>query len=339
MKKFRFIASLIVLPLTMILSSCGSGSPGSYSPYRPSTSRPDSSNYNPGGDTESIAKGRMVFDYLLNPGSSFILENNTDPEHFIVEGVSFDKVEKEDLYVAQIADKNIEASSLYLADVNFDGHKDICVGTITVSENRETYLSIAIFDAHNNYKLLELNDKGNFDYDFDLENNYLIIEEMPHVSKGNRRSVSRVGRFVKNSNEPNRLEWESNGYKLTGLTLSPIIVCVEDQSFVNTYKDTNGADVYVLNTTNTFELVVTLAYQGDYSTNTKQKGDCITFEVSEDFVTTFVGDKNNGTFVYNLSFNREGKYNFKTSVEKFDAVTQIEVNNTLYDQLKVAQYI
>ena len=73
-----------------------------------------------------------------------------------------------------------------------------------------------------------------------------------------------------------------------------------------------------------------------YSTNTKQKGDCITFEVSEDFVTTFVSDKNNGTFVYNLSFNREGKYNFKTSVEKFDVVTQIEVNNTLYDQLKVA---
>ena len=69
---------------------------------------------------------------------------------------------------------------------------------------------------------------------------------------------------------------------------------------------------------------------------TKQKGDCITFETSEDFVTTFVEEQNNGTFIYNLSFKREGKYNFKASVEKFDVVTQIEVNNTLYDQLKVA---
>ena len=72
------------------------------------------------------------------------------------------------------------------------------------------------------------------------------------------------------------------------------------------------------------------------TTNTKQKGDCITFETSEDFVTTFVEEQNNGTFIYNLSFKREGKYNFKASVEKFDVVTQIEVNNTLYDQLKVA---
>ena len=337
MKKIRFIAPLVLLPLTMILSSCGAGSPGSYSPYRPSTSRSESSNdYNPGDNTNSIAQGRMIFDYLLNPGSSFVLNNKTDPERFKIEGVDFVKTDKEDLYEAAIAGENVDASSLYVADVNFDGNKDICVGTITQGEGRETYLSIAIYDVHNNQKLLELNNKGNFDYDFDLENNCLIIEEMPHVSKGNRRSVSRVGRFLKNSTEANHLEWESNDYKLTGLGFSSNLVCVEDQSVVNTYKDTTGENVYVLNTTNTFKIVVTLSYQGDYSTNTKQKGDCITFDVSEDFVTTFVDDKENGTFTYNLSFNKEGKFNFKASVEKFDAVMQIEVNNTLYDQLKVA---
>ena len=334
MKKLRFIASLIILPMAMGLSSCNS-SPGNYSPYRPSY--PDStSDYNPGGNTESVAVGKIVFDYLLNPGSSFVYEGATDPESLSVLGVNFDKSDKEDLYVTNINGQNIDASSLYIADVNFDGYKDLCVGTITEGEGRETYLSIAIFDVHNNQKLLELNNRGNFDYDFYLENSYLTIEEMPHVSKGNRRSVSRVGRFVRNSGEPNHLEWESNGYKLTGLGLSPNIVCVEDQSLVNTYKDTSGADVYVLNTVNTFKLVVALTYQGDYSTNTKQKGDCITFEASEDFVTTFVEDQNNGTFVYNLSFKREGKFNFKASVEKFDIATQIEVNNTLYDQLKVA---
>ena len=336
MKKFKLFASLILLPLTMILSSCGAGYAGEYSQYRPST-RPDSSNNdNPGGNTESIAQGKMIFDYLLNPGSSFILDNNTDPERFTVQGVEFNKVDKEDLYKATINGQEVNASSLYTADINFDGNKDICIGTITVTESRETYLSIAIYDGRNSNKLLELNNQGNFDYDFDLETNNLIIEEMPHVSKGNRRSVSRVGRFYKNSKETNHLEWESNGYKLTGLTINPRIVCVEDQSLVNTYKDTSGADVYVLNTTNNFKLSVSLAYQGDYSTNTKQKGDCITFEVSEDFVTTFVDDKENGTFTYNLSFNKEGKFNFKASVEKFDAVIQIEVNNTLYDQLKVA---
>ena len=334
MKKLRFIASLIILPMAMGLSSCNS-SPGNYSPYRPSRSD-STSDYNPGGSTESVAIGKVVFDYLLNPGSSFVYGDATDPESLSVLGVQFNKSDKEDLYVASINGKNIDASSLYIADVNFDGYKDLCIGTISEGEARETYLSIAIFDMHNNNKLLELNDKGNFDYDFDIENDYLIIEEMPHVSKGNRRSVSRVGRFVNNSDKPNHLEWESNSYKLTGLSLSPNIVCVEDQSLVNTYKDTSGADVYVLNTVNTFKLVVTLAYQGDYSTNTKQKGDCITFETSEDFVTTFVEEQNNGTFIYNLSFKREGKYNFKASVEKFDVVTQIEVNNTLYDQLKVA---
>lgn len=336
MKKFKLFASLILLPLTMILSSCGAGYAGEYSQYRPST-RPDSSNNdNPGGNTESIAQGKMIFDYLLNPGSSFVLDNNTDPERFTVQGVEFNKVDKEDLYKATINGQEVNASSLYTADINFDGNKDICIGTITVTESRETYLSIAIYDGRNSNKLLELNNQGNFDYDFDLEANNLIIEEMPHVSKGNRRSVSRVGRFYKNSKEANHLEWESNGYKLTGLAINPRIVCVEDQSLVNTYKDTSGADVYVLNTTNNFKLSVSLAYQGDYSTNTKQKGDCITFEVSEDFVTTFVEDKENGTFTYNLSFNKEGKFNFKASVEKFDAVIQIEVNNTLYDQLKVA---
>ena len=320
----------------MSLSACGASNGNGYSRYRPSTSNPGDYTYNPGGNTESIAQGKMIFDYLLNPGSSFVLDNNTDPERFSVEGVVFNKDDKEDVYNASIAGNEVAASSLYLADVNFDGYKDICVGNITVTEARATYLSVAIFDAHNNQMLLELKDQGNFDYDFDLDFGELIIEEMPYVAKGNRRSVSRVGRFVKNSREQNHLEWESNGYKLTGLSISPNIVCVEDQSLVNTYKGNDGADVYVLNTTNTFKLVVTLAYQGDYSTNTKQKGDCITFELSENYLVEFVSDAENGTFIYNLSFTKEGKYNFKASVEKFDAIMQIEVNNTLYDQLKVA---
>ncbi len=333
MKKFKLIASLIALPLVMSLSSCGAGyKPGSYDNH--SQYKPDpSSNVNP--QNEDIASGKMVFDYLLNPGSSFTYNGATDPARFTAEGVEFNKAEEDDLYTATIASENVNVSSLYLADVNFDGNKDICVGSTKYVSNRESYLYVAIYDVRNNKKLLELKNDGNFDYDFVLENNYLIIEEMPHVEKGNRRSISRVGRFMKKSTQANYLEWNSNGYKLTGVSISPIIVCVEDQSIVKTYRD-NGKDVFVLNTTNTFKLTVALAFEGDYSTNTKQKGDCITFEVSDNFVTTFVSDKEDGTFVYNLSFNREGKYNFKASVEKCDAVTQIEVNNTLYDQLKVA---
>lgn len=333
MKKFKFIASLIVLPLMMSLSSCGAGNykPGSYdhSTFRPNPSSEPA-------QTEDIATGKMVFDYLLNPGSSFILDNNTDPELFTVEGVEFTKINREDLYKAIINGQEIIASSLYLADVNFDGNKEICVGTITNTDNRETYLSVAIYDVRNNKKLLELKDHGNFDYDFDLENGHLIIEEMAYVARGSRRSVARVGRFVRNSSEPNHLEWESNGYKLTGLVISPAIQCVEDNSVANTYKDANGTNIIVLNTTNTFKFNVVISYQGDYSTNTKQKGDCITFEISEDFISTYSSDQENGTFAYILSFKREGKYSVKASVEKFDAVIQIEVNNTLYDQLKVA---
>ena len=335
MKKLKFIASLFLLPLMMSLSSCGAGyKPGDGS-YAPSSFRPTSSSQtNP--QTENIASGRLIFDYLLNPGSSFTYNNFTDPESFDVEGVTFTKADEEDLYKATIANKEVNVSSLYLADVNFDGNQDICIGTVTVTESKETYLSIAIYNVRNNIKLLELKDNGNFDYDFDLQNDQLIIEEMPYVAKGNRRSVSRVGRFVRNSAEANHLDWESNGYKLIGVSFAPTVICVEDQSVANRYKDSSGVDVLVLNTTNTFKITVALAYQGDYSTNTKQKDDCITFEVSEDFVTTFTSDQKNGTFNYNLSFKREGKYNFKASVEKFDAIMQIEVNNTLYDQLKVA---
>ena len=337
MKKFKFIASLFVLPLVMSLSACGAGyapHSGGEGGYKPSSFTPTYSTDEPQG--ENVASGKMIFDYLLNPGSSFILDNNTDPERFSVEGVEFIKANTEDLYKAVIGGKDVDASSLYLADVNFDGHKDICVGTITETSSREKYLSVAIYDVHNNKQLLALKDDANFDYDFDLENGYLIIEEMPYVAKGGRRSVSRVGRFIKNSTQPNHLEWESNGYQLTGVVISRTIVCVEDNSVANSYRDTNGNEIVVLNTTNTFKLSIGLSHQGDYSQNTKQKGDCITFELSDDFVTTFVSDQENGTFIYNLSFKREGKFTLKASVEKFDGIIQIEVNNTLYDQLKVA---
>ena len=335
MKKFKFIASLFVLPLIMSLSACGGYAPHSGGEYQPSTFNPTHSNPDE-HQGENIASGKEIFDFLLNPGSSFNFNNMTDPERFSVEGVEFIKADKEDLYTASIGGKNVDASSLYLADVNFDGHRDICVGTITETATRETYLSVAIYDVYNNNRLLELKDNGNFDYDFDLENGDLIIEEMPYVSKGGRRSVSRVGRFIKNSAQPNHLEWESNGYQLTGIVISHVVVCVEDNSVANSYRDTNGNEIVVLNTTNTFKLSIGLSHQGDYSQNTKQKGDCITFELSDAYVATFASDLENGTFIYNLSFSREGKYTLKASIEKFDGIIQIEVNNTLYDQLKVA---
>ena len=115
MKKLRFVASLIILPMAMGLSSCNS-SPGNYSPYRPSRSD-STSDYNPGGSTESVAVGKVVFDYLLNPGSSFVYEGATDPESLSVLGVNFDKSDKEDLYVTNINGQNIDASSLYIADI------------------------------------------------------------------------------------------------------------------------------------------------------------------------------------------------------------------------------
>jgi len=333
MKINKLIVSLLALPLVVGLSSCSTGD----NSYSNQTSRTTpSSGSNP--MTGDVASGEMVFDFLLNPGSSFEYNGVTDPETFKANGVDFTKSSEDDFYTATIAGESVNASALYLADVDFDGHRDICIGVVDVGENRERYFSVSIFDTNNNKKLIELKDHGNFDYDLSLDNSCLTIEEMPYVPRGQHRSVSRVGRFNKNTEQPNHLEWESSSYKLTGLTFLPNIVCAEDKSVVNTYKDTNGDNVYVFNTTNTFEITVSITYQGDYATNTKQKGDCITFDVANKskYSATFVSDEENGKFVYKLAFNSEDKFSLKISVEKFDTIIPIEVNNTLYDQLKVA---
>ena len=332
MKKTKFIVSLIAMPLLMGLSSCSSGAAYSYShSHGPYTSRPDIE--------EQYAKGRMVFDYLLNPGSSFLLNNDTDPRRFTLQDVEFTKDNEKDAYTALIQNEMVTASSLYEADVNFDGYKDLCIGSVTINESKEKMLSIAIYDTHNSNKLLEYKDHGVFDYDFDLNDGILILEEMPFVNgRGNTssRTVNRIGSFSNKNSGRLNIVWETFNYKLNGLKFVEKFTCVEDASEANTYIDNSGKKVFVLNTTNTFRFTVSLSFDGDFSTNTRQVGDCITFDISDNFDVEFKKDAKNGTFDYVVSFKSQGKYSFKASVEKYDATVQIEVNNTLYEQLKVA---
>ena len=106
--------------------------------------------------------------------------------------------------------------SMYIADVNQDGHFDVCYcdakGSGFVSY--EAY----VYDVFNGQYLLEKADRNAKNYDFDLDENNVLCLLEGHATRGNYQRVHQVGRFLKDTKD-SMFEWYNYDIKLIGINV------------------------------------------------------------------------------------------------------------------------
>ncbi len=333
MRKNKLIIKLLFPFIAMILSSCAASNASRYSygdrssfSYRPTSNDIDNPN--------DYAKGKRIFDafydnavyesdYAHREYSLYIDEFNNIP--FRVDSNGLYKVTL-DINGSELNITDIGA--IYVADINFDGHKDLCIGK-RVSSGRDYYTAYA-YDIHNSKELVALSEmdktySGGHDYVYNIKDDLLVVESSYNV---NPISINSIGYFKKNAAKEVELDWHKIQFE--------IIDFEEDFSGLRKFKGTDGVERYIVQTDKEYEeLYIYVNFIGDFSTSTYTEEDLSLTESSG--YDSAITHKFIDNVVLSLKFNSEGRYDITFRVGRQHSITlHFEANNELYEMLQVA---
>ena len=331
MRKSKRIIKLLFPFIATILSSCAAnggrysyGDRNSFS-YKPSTSHID--NY------ADYAKGKKIFDAFYDPQE---YENDFKNKKSVLYVDGFDNLpftlSSSGFYetTLNIDNKSVtvnDIGALYVADINFDGHKDLCAGKRVGSGS--TYYTAYAYDVYNGKELLSLSEmgktySGGHDYVYNIRDDLLVVESSYNV---NPISINSIGYFKKNTANEAQLDWHKIQFE--------IIDFEEEILGIRTFKGSDGVERYIVNTEKVYEeLYIFINFIGDFSTSTYTEED-VSFTESSGYDLT-VTHKFIDNLVFSLKFNKEGRYDITCKVGKYSITLHFEANNELYEMLQVA---
>ena len=330
MRKKRLAIKLLLPFISLVLSSCAASNRYSYGDRNSFSYTPSHDSYIENRD--QYARGKRVFDAFYDPQEYESYYKNKEYPLY-VEGYNnlpF-TVNNNGYYQVTL---NIEGSnvlvddiaSLYLADINFDNHKDLCIGKLEGSEHK--YYTAYAYDAYNGKKLLELNEMsqgspGGHDYAFNIRDNLLVVESSYNV---NPIAINSVGYFKTNTTKDVDLDWHKIQFE---------IIDFEEEINIRTFKGSDGVERYIVNTEEEFkDLIIFINFIGDFSTSTYTEED-VSFTMSNKYDLT-VTDKFIDNLAFSLKFNVEGRYDIVFKVRNHSLTLHFEANNELYEMLQVA---
>ena len=326
MRKKQLFIKLLLLPITLILSSCGMngktyshGDRSSYS-YKPASSSID--------DQSQHAKGKRVFDTFYDYASyqsDYEYKNQFRLSEF--PNITFIKNDNGGFKTTIGAEQIASVETIYIADVNFDGYKDLCLGRMIEAE--KINYAVFVYDVHNNTKTLELNEPADGatskDYAFNLQDDLLVIESSYNCSLA---AMDRFGYFKDNGTHEVTLEWQKIQFEITKLV-------EEIDENIHFYKGSDNRQRYIVNTTDTFtELYLYIEFIGDLSLCPFEESDAYFIEKSGYDLTI----TNHGVdyIAFSLKFNEEGVFDITFKLGPYQHILRFEANNHLYEMLEVA---
>lgn len=334
MRKKRLAIKLLLPFISLLLSSCAAnadrysyGDRDSFSYHTPS--------YDSSVEKEDqYAKGERIFDAFYDTQDyEANYKNRTTPLYLTdFDNLSFTLNNSGYYQVNLTIDGNSvlvdDIASLYLADINFDNHKDICIGKILGSGN--TCYAAYAYDIYNGKELYEYQElgqayTGGHDYAYNIRDDLLVLESSYSV---NPISINSIGYFKKNTQKEVNIEWHKVKFEIIDLE--------EELLGVRTFKGSDGVERYVVNTEDTYnELYIFINFIGDFSTSTYTEDD-VSFSNMHGY-TIELTNKFIDNLVFSLKFNIEGRFDITFGVGKHSLTLHFEANNELYEMLQVAQ--
>ena len=330
MRKKRLAIKLLLPFISLVLSSCANAGKYSYGDrdsfsYRPVSSEPIEAN--------EYANGRRVFDafydyqdYVANHLDRVTYHISNFPSLEFVMG-------KNELYSVTLeADGNNitinDIGAIYVADINFDGHDDLCLG-LRVTLEQDYYVALA-YDIFNKKELLNLDEKGNaqaggHDYAFNYNENKILMVESSYSC--NPISLNSRGYFKTNINREVNLDWKQIQFEIVDLET--------EVNNIPTFKGTDGVERYIVNTKDIYKnIYLIINFFGDFLTSTYGEND-VTFSQSVGFALS-ITEKFIDKLALSITFNTEGRYNIVCNVGSFHTTLYFEANDELYEMLQVA---
>ena len=333
MRKKRLAIKLLLPFISLLLSSCGANA-GRYS-YGDRDSFSYTPSHNSSIEDESqYAKGERVFDAFYDTQDyETNYKNRTTPLYLRdFDNLSFTLNNSGYYQVTLNIDGNPfnvdNIASLYIADINFDNHKDLCIGKKIGSGN--TCYAAYAYDIYNGKELFEYQElgqayTGGHDYAYNIREKLLVIESSYSC---NPISINSIGYFKKNTQKEVNIEWDKINFEIIDLE--------EELLGVRTFKGSDGVERYVVNTEDTYnELYIFINFIGDFSTSTYTEDD-VSFSNMHGY-TIELTNKFIDNLVFSLKFNMEGRFDITFRVGTHSLTLHFEANNELYEMLQVAQ--
>ncbi len=183
--------------------------------------------------------------------------------------------------------------SMYIADVNQDGHFDVCYCN-TKGSGVVSY-EVYVYDIFNGKYLLEKAERDVKNYDLDLDENNVLCLLEGHATHGHYQRVHQVGRFLKDTKK-SMFEWYNYDIKPIG-----ILVTFSGETTHNATSELTGA-IY--------------GYVDFNKEPTITANDLVIEKVSgPNFTYEFANfDKSTGSFTLNITFSESGNSKIKFQI-------------------------
>lgn len=334
MRKKRLAIKSLLLPfLTIFLSSCAAngnhfsfGDRDSFSYNTPSRS----SNVE---DEDTYVRGERIFDAFYDTQDyETNYKNRTTPLYLRdFDGLGF-TLNNNGYYQVTL---NIEGNpykvdniaSLYVADINFDNHKDLCIGKRI--DSGDTCYAAYAYDVYSGKELFEYQelgqaDTGGHDYVYNIRDKFLVIESSYSC---NPIAINSIGYFKKNTQKETEIDWHKVNFEIIDLE--------EEFHGARKFKGSDGVERYIVNTEDLYEeLYIFINFIGDFSTSVYTEADVYfsqAFGYAIEITHKFIDN-----LVFSLKFMTEGRYDIVFRVGTHSLTLHFEANNELYEMLQVA---
>ena len=272
--------------------------------------------------------GTCIFDKYADQEGYAAIKNSDEP--IVIESVPNILIERNNynepgfLWPRLGQEHTYYPDSLYIADVNFDGHDDVCISESMGSGMIN--LKITIFDFYNKGILYILDGRSEYrDYSFKILDEELVVVDTQMFSYTETPSISRIGHFINKKDKKVNIEWENMPFKVIDVGISLIHDDQDNYKIADKSKDyEDKIERYVIDSSLSWKLSFVLYYEGEITTNTKYVDDCATFATSNNYEISFIDYNPRGLINYNLKVLNTGLIDIKTKVVDIDLTIHLD---------------
>ncbi len=226
--------------------------------------------------------------------------------------------------------------SLYLADMNGDGYRDLCTDYLNGS-----YHGFAFYNLRKK-EYIYSETPGTYSYYLGIKDENLILKEMYYLHSEDQEQLyyRRHATFLTAKKYLNPV-WSKDDFKLYSFYTSMYYVTAGGGYAGHRMDDpVNGGQRHVCETNREFRLIFVYDYAGYLDKDSVYAKDCAIFEENPAYSVEFNEEltslkttptPNHFYSYYNITFTEEGEFNIKVKIQDVEDIIKITVDNNKFN--------